>query len=532
MSCDRHEEGPARPGARVRECMVVSSLVLLLSASAAVAADAGKVYRVGLLDGPLAEGFESAFELIRLPAAEEDLAASLVVMTGSKASTLGDRDRAAVTRAFASSIPVVLLNATVEQINALHEALGSGQRYAAPGSLPLEAYACVLRADRGFSQLTLYSAGSRAHEAVHREARARSLMEWSLATKTQAATPPAPTTADATSGQPADLTTLVSAWTDTRSFQVSGSYSSSPANYQCTVSVWQVYQISTSSDFYYADQVCNFATGNVYRELGKKVPQPTIFSSTDWDDKPWSVTNDYCEPSSDAGDNLTACEYYHYGNAYEVGLMPLLPDGSTTPANNVVILTQENPQTTQSDSQLTHGVSWTIGGEVVAGSQGASASVSSGVTVQNTTTTTIPDVTITNQSFSSGPNGLWSYTMGPVPYIDDSCTNTMQAPKNVQITTFQSQQDMVWQAYPAYRQDSGFDGYFVLQAAFTITLSDSAMYIVGSGQGGISHPSDCNIFGCSCSIVRHDYSYSLPSSQVIFNVPVPSTDYDPAGPKG
>ena len=49
------------------------------------------------------------------------------------------------------------------------------------------------------------------------------------------------------------------------------------------------------------------------------------------------------------------------------------------------------------------------------------------------------------------------------------------------------------------------------------------MYVDEKGSTGVTNLSDCNVAGCSCSIVQSSTTPSL--GEVILSIPVPSTDY-------
>ena len=539
----------SRPTASRARLGLIHSLIACIAMAFLVAAPlhaaargAAKAYVIGQLSGPLAAGLElhlDDLELPEAPLAEEadgtpaatddvlEINAPLVV-AGSSVSTLGDDSRSVLRQAFAEGWPIAIVDSSAEQINQLHEIAGSGQVYevAAGGSAP-EAFAFVRRADGGYAQRSADAVGNDTFQASLREERALGLIQWLTDSRAGASPAAAKTTSRATaspkadSTEPAELDQLVSAWTDTRTFYYSSG--SAQSTFQCVQEVWQAYQVSTQNDFYYLDQICNFSPANTYVVRGKKLETPTIFSNEDWDEVNWSNTDDYCIPSSNSGKPWTACDYNKYATQYHINLQPFAADGTSTIPSSLLTLIQENPQTTSENSTATHGVTWSIGGQVVAGSAGASASVSAGVQVENSTTTTIPAYTIQNQSLTGTQNAEWNYNLAAVTYIDDVCTNTMNEPQDIQIQTFETEQDLIWQVQPGYRTSAGFDGTFKVQLNFSAQLTESTMYVDEKGSTGVTNLSDCNVAGCSCEIVQSSTTPSL--GAVILSIPVPSTDY-------
>lgn len=518
--------------------MVCLMTTPLFSAPAEAEEGVSKAYVIGQLSGPLADALHTHLEDLDLPkppplqktegAEAVDTpapeVAAPVVLAGPSVATLGDNSRAVLRQAFADGWPIALVDATVDQINRLHEITGSGQAYEVPAAgRPPEAFAFVRRADGTYSQRSAEVLGSSSFAAPLRADRALGLIRWLHEARAQSVAGTAnAATAQADSSGPAELDDLVSAWTDTRTFFFT--WDGAQSTFQCVQEVWQAYQVSTKNDFYYMDQVCNFSPNDTYQVRGKKLETPTVFSNQDWDDVSWSVTDKYCVPSSDSGDTWSACDYLHYATQYQMNLQPYSADGSGVVDASLVTLIQENPQTTSENSTVTHGVSWSVGGEVVAGESGASASVNAGVQVENQTTTTIPAYTIQNHSLNGTQNAAWTYSIAPVTYIDDSCTNTMNAPQDIQIQTFETTQDLIWQVQPGYRTSPGFDGHFKVHLDVSAQLYESTMYVDSDGSWGVTNLSDCNLFGCSCSIVTNSTTPSL--SPVILSIPVPSTDYE------
>ena len=391
----------------------------------------------------------------------------------------------------------------------------------------MEAFAFSSRpgfgADAGYRQMRTQVMGSDQENPNLRLHRALDVYRWAQA-RLQPALAAPPLQLDSQPEQ--SLTALINAWPDDNLFYYTEGGNQS--QYQCNVSVWQAYQVSTQDDYYYIEQNCNFTPQNTYQIRGKTLdvtPLP-MRSDDDWDDVSWQVTSDYCVPSSDSGKAYTACNYHNYVTNYNLNLAPFNASGSDpdTDAGKIQLVV-EGPVTTQGSTTVTQGVSYNIGGQVVAGTTNSNVSVSGGVSISDQTTVTIPDVTTQNQSNTAGNNAAWNYVMPEVKYIDDGCTNTMYAPNDSQVTTFSPQQDMVWQVDSSYRQQSGFSGHFNVNMTFGVTLFNSSMYVGESGTIGVTNKSDCNTFACSCNDINTGSS-THNSGTYIMSIPVPSTDYD------
>jgi hypothetical protein len=72
-----------------------------------------------------------------------------------------------------------------------------------------------------------------------------------------------------------------------------------------------------------------------------------------------------------------------------------------------VYCTQVSPQTTEGSSNFTTGVSYNIGGNIGLSGSGPSGGVSGGITISNSHSTNIPDVSVQNWSGQRGPKSTW-----------------------------------------------------------------------------------------------------------------------------
>jgi hypothetical protein len=97
-----------------------------------------------------------------------------------------------------------------------------------------------------------------------------------------------------------------------------------------------------------------------------------------------------------------------------------IPSGGSEPA---IALIQTSPGSTMESTTVTSSVSKSISETVgVNGSQGLNASTTSGVTITNSKTVTIPPIQITNASNFESADPIWSYRVNELPKSAESIT--------------------------------------------------------------------------------------------------------------
>lgn len=529
----------------------LSAAVLFLSAatigSVASPADAeahpffGPHYVLGELSGPLGSWIAEAVEGSPFSKAPSVSAAEIedtrpIVVGGAGTTDLDGATAKRLVEAFAAGWPIAVVGATVEGINRVHRTAETGQVFkVAPGGAPPEALAFWRRLDGGYSQIRILAGGDAEAAAGNVGDRATALLAWLAEGRRrtlQATVESSPAADNSTSTD--ELTEMISAWNDTQSFYLNDGTTGGQSLFQCYVQVWQAYQVSSATDFYYLEQNCNFSPQNTFavraKTLDVSLPLSIVGASEDWDQVSWygsSIGSTECPGnSSGSGRAYTACDYYNYATGYNVNLQPQTPDGGAESDPSVVTLVKESPPTTTGNTTITQGMTYSISGQVVAGTAGSSVSANAGVSIQNSTSTTVPDVTISNNSLTSSTNAQWGYGMAAVGVNHDGCDNSTYAPTTVQTTTYNPRQDMIWSAQSSYRSLDGFSSTFDVGLEFTFTGFESTMYVDEKGTRNVSDLSSCNAFACSCKIVTAG-PWTHSSGVQLLSIPVPSTDYDP-----
>lgn len=515
--------------------LVLTLVAMLAGLIASSPSAAERLYVIGQLSGPLRASLEQNNFLV--PFGEAGSLADTanmapILMTGPTASRLDDATARRLADAFRAGWPLGLVDLDVAAVNAVHRAARTGQVFKeAAGEAAPEAFGCVLRADGGYSQMRVYSSGDPLTQGRNRPQRAADFGNWLAEARRSRLQSMAEASPKQDSSSPQDdLTQIVSAWTDSPYNYVSSSVTGGQALYQCNVEVWQAHQVDTSMDFYYLEQNCNFSPQNGYAVRGKVLdvgfPVSINGADADWDEVPWSFTTTYC-PGDGDGETYSACDYYNYATGYNVNLQPNSPNGSALTNVDVVVLEQENPPTTTESTTVTEGISYSISGQVVAGTTNSNVSLSAGVQISTSTSTVIPDVQVNNNSNTNSTNAQWGYVMQAVDHVNDVCTNSMYAPTAVQTSTFNPRQDMVWGVDASYRSMDSFSEVFDVALDFSVTTLQSTMYVDEKGTRNVTNYSDCNSLACSCEIVTNG-PWTHGSGTKILSIPVPATTYDPS----
>lgn len=396
-----------------------------------------------------------------------------LVMAGKTVGTLDSEGREAVRTAYQKGHPIVLVNGTVAHANQLHEIAGTGQRSRGPTDLAqFEAYGINLEPsgdtwqvlftrpaetakvalqikhinDDGQTVVAENSLGTMAFQGEQTgdtAARVQTIEEWIAQAgqrkKPEGARAPETRTGDVVFDDSNSLTSLASAqvftiyWTAGNPGQVN--------NYQVTSVAYSCYAQATNESWFYVQHFWIMSASNAYTVSGDQ-------------------------------------QNYWYADNYSMDVWPR--DYLNDPYS--VSVMQSSPFTTEGVTTTTSGVSYNVGGSVGYQDGGVVGSVSGGMTIENSTTINIPDVSVTNNTNNNGNNPNWTFTMPRCTGVDDGCVNSMTEPKAVSTGTFQPLTQWIWRAAA-----STYTGYLYMNIQLNMEWCNSYM-------------GDCNIFGCNCDV--------------------------------
>jgi len=190
-------------------------------------------------------------------------------------------------------------------------------------------------------------------------------------------------------------------------------------------------------------------------------------------------------------------QQYWYTDLYEQNSWP-----TNYKDSRLVNLIVSSPQTTINTATATSSVSYSISGTVGFEGKSGSGSVTGGMSVENSTTVEIPDVTINNRSLTTINNAAWQFVIPRSHGVDDGCVNDLSKVVGIAHNTFQPMNQWLWRVDDSVR-DAG-----PLSVANTFVTRWINSYM-----------GDCNIFGCNCDVNAQEWKPDLGIHY--FSVPFP-----------
>ena len=173
-----------------------------------------------------------------------------------------------------------------------------------------------------------------------------------------------------------------------------------------------------------------------------------------------------------------------------------------------VSLIQSSPDTTTGQRTATSSTAYSISGSVSYSDKGGQAGVTGGMTISNSLSISIPDLSVYNKSVDQVNNAHWEFVIPKVTGKDDGCLNDLNSVVPIARNTFQPMNQWIWRADASSRNKAHA---FRVSSMFAVELVNT--YI---GQ--------CNIFGCNCDVVHQKYSPYPKGTTSGFVVPFPPTE--------
>jgi hypothetical protein len=215
----------------------------------------------------------------------------------------------------------------------------------------------------------------------------------------------------------------------------------------------------------------------------------------------WFYVQQYCVFSASTNwVKNTATEKYWYTDLYEIDLQPAQFMGLPS----FLSLVQSSPGTTEGSTTTTSSVEKSISGTI--GFEGKSlinGSVTGGISISNSTTIEIKDVSVRNISTDLVNNAKWQFIIPRCTKGSESgCIDDLSAAKLVSYSTFQPLNQWIWKASEAVRNA----GPLEMKTFFNTRWIRS---YVGS----------CNIFGCNCDINAQSWMPVMDPDTVFLPLP-------------
>lgn len=189
-----------------------------------------------------------------------------------------------------------------------------------------------------------------------------------------------------------------------------------------------------------------------------------------------------------------------YADNYRMNAWPtdFAQDGS-------VSMIQSSPDTTTGQRTATSSVSYSISGSVSYSEKGGQASATGGMSISNSLSVSIPDLSVYNKSVDQVNNAYWEFVIPKVTGKEDGCINDLNPIVAIAHNTFQPKNQWIWRADARCRNKGRA---FRVSCAFAVELVNT--YI-----------GKCNIFGCNCDVNHQKYNPYPKGAISTFSIPFP-----------
>jgi hypothetical protein len=456
---------------------------------------------------------------------------SPLLLQGNTLAGLDAEQKQELKATYKAGYTVVLLDATMQHINALHAIVGEGVSYRSKDMGVVMAYALrrdnytptamllttldpsPLQTPSGDPDLT----GREDEELALSRAVARTVTELTRVPQAR------------TSVQPRDPSGQVN-WLSAPQQTTTFSVTSPQGVYNTAINVYALYRCLDKTDHYAVTAQADWtATNAKWQGATSEGPNPSMYLDASNNlVVNWQDNRTYCSSGGAFAGYDDVCRYVNYPLSYQLTMAPLV--------ENPVAQLNAAPAATQGQStSYTSGFSFSIGGTVNVSAMGPGGGLSAGATWSNTTQTTVPPLIV--DVSNTGNQGVeWNFkycTTGLEPDPGTNCTGHVQMVKDVcqaQLgddsgTNPQQGQTPVgkfsnavqsahWQQDSAARQGTTFDMEVTFQAQTANTIAHLNL-------NGYPDPiQGCNAFNCACvSVTKPDPVVK----SVTFQIPFPST---------
>ncbi len=466
-----------------------------------------------------------------------------ILLQGRTMSSLTQSHKEELKATYRAGHTIVLLDATMEDVAALHGIVKAGVTYSSKDGEGILAYS--LRQENRIPTATLLSkvqlsplrtpqgepdpAGLQDNERAHKKAAELTVAEL-------VRVPIASIRGPRAANQNVD-------WKSSPVQSTVFTQNGAAGVYNTTVNVYALHscdkdvRTGLESDYYMVTALADWTATNAKFQSAATELGPTsmyydtgndVYVVANWQDDP---QRNYCSSPSSFLPNADICRYINYPLQYAVEMVPI-NTGS-------IAQIDAKPPAQQGEAQVyTSGFSFNLGGMVNVNGMGPGAGLSAGLTWNNSTTTTVPPVRLDlSQTINQG--ALWTYTYctgGEEPDAGGLCTSHVQTAKDVcraqlgDPTGTNPQQGqkptgaftdavhtVLWQASPDTRTGkSTFD----IEVTITPTIGNTTANLWGASGRDLSN-AGCDVNNCDC--VSETTKTALTNGSYIFRIPLPST---------
>ncbi len=493
-----------------------------------------QVRQIGQLSGELFEEISHQVRIVRFSPGNHGQNTPIIFQGGlyldNDGSVKGLRtiEREAIKQTYHSGQSIVILDASVHDIEALYALLGEGAAYESATDPVGAAY--TLRRIHGVptaSSLSYIHFGP--GEAMSPEdeplafTRAIDIVVDNLQLYSDPEPEPGPASdTDATS------------WADTPVQTTILRKNTTTGIYNTTIELFALHECATNLDQYVVTAEADWtATQAKFQSASNQ--DGSLHSDANGNlDVSWQDSRDYCTGGTELFVRNSICRYTNYPLQYEMEVVPL--------STGTVIQVNATPAATQgTTTSYSSGFTFNIGGSVNISGNGPSAGIRAGVSWNNSTMVQVPSVLV--KAGDTGNEGAyWKYVYCTSGDTGGNCTSHIQMkgtgicvdyelgdPQNGQTPDGRMSatgQSVYFKAEPNTRAGDTFDiaVTFTADLATTTTnfwygpyFNDPGLYCAQNGQGP---EGNCNCYGCSCGTTTAEAPVILKTT---FKVPFPST---------
>ncbi len=493
-----------------------------------------QVQQIGELSGDLFEEISHQVQIVRFSPRNHWQNTPIIFQGGlyldNDGSVKGLRkiEREAIKQAYHSGESIVILDASVHDIEALHALLGEGAAYDSPTDHVVAAY--TLRRIHGIptaSSLSYVHFGPSEAMSPEDEPLAFTRAIDIVVDNLQLYSDPEPEPVPASG-------TDTASWVDTPIQTTILQKNSTTGIYNTTIQLFALHDCVNNLDQYVvtadadwtATQAKAQSASNQDGSLSSDANGNLVVS--------WQDGRDYCTGGTELFVRHSICRYTNYPLQYEMEVVPL--------STGTVIQVNAAPAATQgTTTSYSSGFAFNIGGSVNISGNGPSAGIQAGVSWNNSTMVQVPPVLL--KAGDTGNEGAyWKYVYCTSGDAGGNCTSHIQMkgtgicvdyelgdPQNGQTPDGRMSatgQSVYFKAEPDTRVGDTFDieVTFTAELATTTTnlwygpyFNDPGLYCAQDGQGP---EGNCNCYGCSCGTTTVKEPVAL---ETTFKVPFPST---------
>lgn len=499
-----------------------------------------RVRRIGHLNSIIADGIQGQVNLVPLTLTAD----SSVLLQGETMSRLKQEHKENLKATYQAGHTIVLLEATMEHVNALHEIIGAGVTYSSRSKDGEGILAYTFRQENDIPTATLTNVHPSPLQTPSGDPDPTGLQDHTLALTRAADLVVAELRHIPSVSMPGRLKdpSQPTDWQSVPLQKTVFTQGGAAGVYNTTVTLYALHSCQAdtrtglTSDYYMVTALADWTPTNAkFQSAATELGDTSMYYDAknnayvvaNWRDDPQRT---YCSSPSYFSTNADICRYINYPLQYDVTMRPL--------STGSVVQTDAKPPASQGQATTyTSGFMFNLGGTVNVSGKGPQAGISAGATWNNMTATTVPPLEL-DLSQTSDEGAHWTFkfcTGGEEPDPGTNCTSHVQTAKDVcraqlgddsgtnpqQGQTSKGAftdavQTALWQAGPDTRTGKTT---FDIAVGVTPTIGYTTANLWAFGDKA-SRSAGCDPSSCDC--VSKTTTNQLPDGTYTFQIPLPS----------